>query len=249
HALKIDPDILFSDAEFSALARELGFVQSYGPDGFEGIQARFNYRLYLQGRTEEALLANLSQGARRKVRIAIKNGVEIKVCGKERLDDFVRIMRLTGERDGFSTRPKAYFERFLDALGPRARLYIGFYQGEPVCGAITTHCAGKVCYVYGASDNAHRDVMPNYLMQWEMIRWAVELHAEIYDFQGVSGDLEGSHMAGLYQFKRGFGGQLDELAGEFDLTYRPVKAKLVGAALAANERLRAIRRRLAPKKA
>lgn len=42
-----------SDAEFIRIARDMGFVQSYGPDGFEGIQARFNYRLYLNGRTED----------------------------------------------------------------------------------------------------------------------------------------------------------------------------------------------------
>lgn len=110
-------------------------------------------------------------------------------------------------------RPKAYFERMLEALGEHVRLYMGFYENAPVCGAITTNYAGKCCYVYGASDNVHRDVMPNYLMQWEMIKWAVETGCEVYDFQGVSGNLEeGSHMYGLYQFKRGFNGRLDELA-------------------------------------
>lgn len=50
--------------------KKLGFVHSYGPDGFEGIQARFNYRLYLEGRDEAALLANCSQGVRRNIRKA-----------------------------------------------------------------------------------------------------------------------------------------------------------------------------------
>ena len=66
---------------------------------FETIQARFNYRLYLMGRTEEELLANLTQGTRRKVRIAMRNGVEVRPVGPEYLDEFVRIMRVTGERD------------------------------------------------------------------------------------------------------------------------------------------------------
>ena len=78
----------------------------------------------------------------------------------------------------------------LKALGEHARLYMGFYEGNAVCGAIATNYAGKTCYVYGASDNVYRNVMPNYLMQWEMIRWAVETGCTLYDFQGVSGNLD-----------------------------------------------------------
>ena len=245
HAFKMDPDVLMSDTDFIALAKSMGFVQSYGPDGFEGIQARFNYRLYLEGRSEDEVLMALTQGARRKVRIAMKKGVQVRPVGSEYLDEFVRLMRTTGERDGFNTRPKEYFERMLDALGEHVRLYMGFYQDAPVCGAITTNYAGKCCYVYGASDNLHREVMPNYLMQWEMIRWAIETGCVVYDFQGVSGDLEeGSHMYGLYQFKRGFNGQLDELAGEFDYVYQPLKAKLVDGALAANGALGTVKKKL-----
>ena len=144
----------------------------------------------------------------------------------------MRIMQVTGERDGFNTRPKEYFVRMLDALKGYARLYMGFYQGVPVCGAVTVNYAGKCCYVYGASDNIHREVMPNYLMQWEMIRWAVETGCQVYDFQGISGDFqEGGHMYGLYQFKRGFNGQVDELAGEFNYVYQPFKRKLVDQAV------------------
>lgn len=232
HEFKMDPDVLMSNTDFIALAKSMGFTQNYGPDGFEGIQARFNYRLYLNGRTEEALLANLTQTTRRKVRIAMKNGVEVRPVGQEYLDDFVRIMQVTGERDGFNTRPKEYFERMLSALGENVRLYMGFYENLPVCGAITTNYAGKCCYVYGASDNLHREVMPNYLMQWEMIRWAVETGCQVYDFQGISGNFEeGGHMYGLYQFKRGFNGQVDELAGEFVYAYQPLKQKLVEQAM------------------
>ena len=245
HTFKMDPDVLMSDADFSKIAKSMGFTQSYGPDGFEGIQARFNYRLYLNGRSEEELLANLTQGTRRKVRIAMRSGVEVRPVGPEYLGEFERIMKTTGERDGFNTRPKEYFERMLEALGEHVRLYMGFYGSQPVCGAITTNYAGKVCYVYGASDNVHRDVMPNYLMQWEMIRWAVETKADIYDFQGISGNLEeGSHMYGLYQFKRGFNGQIDELAGEFDYVYQPLKAKMVKRAISLNGTLRGIKKKL-----
>lgn len=246
HLFKMDPDVAAGDEDFLRLAEAMGFTRFYGPDGFETIQARFNYRLYLRGRGREELLAGFTQKTRYNIRVAQKHGVEMKVAGEEALDDFMRIYRTTGERDGFNTRPKEYFARMLSALGEHCRLYMGYYQGEAVCGAIAVNYAGKVCYVYGASDNAHRNVMPNYLMQWEMIQWAVDTGCTVYDFQGISGDLENEqgHMYGLYRFKRGFGGQVDELAGEFDYVYRPVANRLVALGIWANDRLRTLRRKL-----
>lgn len=243
HTFKMDPDVLVEDTEFLAIAQEMGFQRFYGPEGFETIQARFNYRLYLNGRSNEEMLANMTQKTRYNVRLAMKKGVEIRVVGQEYLDDFVRIMQTTGERDGFNVRSKEYFARMLDALGEHVRLYMAFYQDQPISGAITTNFAKKVCYVYGASDNVFREVMPNYLIQWEMIQWAIETGADVYDFQGVSGDLtEGSPMYGLYRFKKGFNGQLDELPGEFDFVYQPLKAKMVDQAMALNGKLRSLKK-------
>ena len=246
YLFKIDPDTSAADTVFTGLAKELGFKAFLGGDGFETIQPRFNYRVYLGGRSEDALFAGFNQQARRNVRIALKNGVEVKICGKEALDAFAAIMQVTGERDGFSVRPKSYFESMMDALGEHCRLYMAYYQGRALAGALTTNYAGKCCYLYGASDNEYRKVMPNYLVQWEMIRWAAATGCEVYDFQGVSGNLEdeSSPLYGLYRFKRGFGGQVDEGPGEFDFVYRPLRARLVGLLIGLNDWLRGLRRRL-----
>lgn len=246
HIFKWDPDLLISDNRFSSIMNEMGFKHITGGTGFETIQARFNYRLYLDGRTEDELFMNLTQKTRYNVRVAKKHNVEIRVVGKEYLDNFMEIMRTTGERDGFAVRPKSYFERFLDSLGEHARLYMAFYNDIPVSGAVTTNYAGKTCYVYGASDNNHRNVMPNYLIQWEMIRWAIETDCSVYDFQGVSGNIddENDPLYGLYRFKKGFNGTLDELIGEFDYEYRPIRAKLVDKAIGLNEYLRKLKRKL-----
>lgn len=245
HSFKMDPDVAFTNENFINIAKKLGFTQSFGPTGFEGIQCRFNYRLYLNGRSEEEVLMALTQKTRYNIRVAEKHGVEIKIVGPEYLDEFMRIMSITGERDGFAIRPKAYFARMLEALGEHARLYMGFYEGKAVCGTITTNYGGKTCYVYGASDNEFRNVMPNYLIQWEMIKWAIETGCTVYDFQGVSGNItdESDHLYGLYRFKRGFNGSLDELAGEFDYIYRPISAKLVKHAIALSAFLHRIKRR------
>ncbi len=64
----------------------------------------------------------------------------------------------------------------------------------------------KTWYLYGASSNEHRNLMPNYLLQWEMIKMAIARHDDIYDFRGVVGNVEKTHpQYGLYRFKQGFG--------------------------------------------
>ncbi|MDP4094849.1 MAG: peptidoglycan bridge formation glycyltransferase FemA/FemB family protein, partial [Bacillota bacterium] len=74
-----------------------------------------------------------------------------------------------------------------------------------------------------ASSNEYRNVMPNYLLQWEMIKWSLESGCEIYDFRGVSGDLDESNpLYGLYKFKKGFNGKFTEFVGEMDYVFKPL---------------------------
>ena len=89
--------------------------------------------------------------------------------------------------------------------------------------------------------------MPNYLLQYRMMLWAAKQGCKLYDMRGISGNFSPqSPLYGLYRFKKGFNGTLDELAGEFDYVYKPVKAKLVDKAIDLNEALRGLKRRLSP---
>lgn len=85
-------------------------------------------------------------------------------------------------------------------------------------GSIYLYYGNKAWYLYGASDNTLRDTMPNFLMQWAMIQDTIDLGCPIYDFRGVSGDLNPDNpLYGLYKFKKGFNGNFVEFIGEFDL--------------------------------
>ena len=66
---------------------------------------------------------------------------------------------------------------------------MAFHEGTPIAGTLAIWFGDKVWYLYGASSNHHRNLMPNYLLQWNMIQWALEKKCRIYDFRGVSGDL------------------------------------------------------------
>ena len=60
--------------------------------------------------------------------------------------------------------------------------------------------------------------MPNFAMQWSMICDSIDLGCDVYDFRGVSGDLNPENpLYGLYKFKKGFNGNFVEFIGEFDI--------------------------------
>ena len=224
YVIKIDPDVLSSNTAFSSMLESFGFRAKEGGKNFEAIQPRYVFRLNVEGKTEEELLANFHQKWRYNIRLAERKGVTVRICGKEMVPAFSDLMLTTGVRDGFVTRKPEYFAAMLDNLGEHARLYMAFDPNDtPIAGTLAIHYGDKVWYLYGASSNEHRNLMPNYLLQWRMIQWAVETNCRIYDFRGVSGDVsEDNPLYGLFRFKQGFGGDFTEFVGEMDLVLSPV---------------------------
>lgn len=228
YLLKTDKDVPADNMKYRQTAEKAGFKFKERTLGFEDFQCRFVFRINLGGRSEEEIFSSFHSKHRYNIRLAAKKGVEIRICNNT--EKFAKIMRVTGKRDDFTVPTAEYFAKILDAFGENARLYMAYYEHEPVAGALAVRYGGKLWYFYGGSLNSHRNVMPNYLLQWEMIKWAIECGCEIYDFRGVSGDLDkSSPLYGLYRFKKGFNGDFIEFMGETDLIIKPCAAKVIAA--------------------
>ncbi len=239
YELKIDKDVPVDNEEYREIALSKGFKFKERTINFEDFQCRYVIRIHINGRTEDEVFSAFHSDHRRKIRIALKNEVEVKIHGSEKADVFYSLMKETCERDGFELRSAEYFAKILDCFGNKARLYLAYYQGEPIAGAISVLWGDKVWYFYGASSNSNRKVMPNYLMQWEMIKWAIEEGCRIYDFRGVAGVIDESNpLFGLYRFKHRFDGDYIEFMGEMDLIIKPTAAKIVAAAQEIMKKLR-----------
>lgn len=222
--LKIDPDIPKANENFGNLLKTRGFISAEKGEGFDGIQPKFVFLLDITP-DEETLLKNMHSKTRYNIRLAERKGVTIKEdCTKADLKEFYRILLETCERDNFLVRPYSYFEELWDYLVEKgyAKLFMAEYEGKYIAGTLVFLFGQKAIYIYGASSNSHRNVMPNYLIQWTMIKWAKANGAKVYDFRGVPGDLtEDNPLYGLYRFKKGFNGDYVEFVGEYDLVYSP----------------------------
>ena len=223
---RMEPDIESSDENFKNVMLDLGYNLRDDAKNFrEEIQPRYVFRLNTKDKTEEELFSGLHSKTRYNVRLAMKKGVQIKEGTREDLKDFHKIMVTTGIRDGFITRPLEYFERMYDSLGPKhMRILMAYYDGKPISGVIVIIYGNKTWYLYGASSNEHRNLMPNYLLQWEMIKIALENKSDVYDLRGVPGVPDNSN--GLYRFKKGFGAEYTEFVGELYVEFKPLRYRL-----------------------
>ena len=244
--LRIEPDILSSDQEFRDVVTNLGYkIKDDAKDFKDEIQPRYVFRLDIKDKTEEEVMAGFKQKWRYNIRLAGRKGVTVKEGTREDLKAFHEIMVETGKRDGFITRPLEYFEKMYDSLGDHMKLLMAYYEGEPISGVIPIFYGNKTWYLYGASSNKHRNLMPNYLLQWEMIKMAIARHDDIYDFRGVSGVVDENHpQYGLYRFKQGFGATFTEFIGEVYMPYKPITYKLYKFAEKTFRTLRQIKRKL-----
>lgn len=217
--LKFDPEFK-NDEEIKKIYMENEFrVQT----GHNVIQPRHNMILDIQDKTEEELLKQFSEKTRYNIKVATKKGVNVRYSrSKEDLKIFYELYKTTTIRDEIGCRPYEYFERMLEAYNEgELRIYIAEHEGDSLSSAIALNYGGKMFYIYGASSNEKRNLMPNYLMQWEMIKWGLENKCNNYDFGGV---FEFTNENGLYKFKSGFCKQegVTEYIGEIDKVYKPL---------------------------
>lgn len=178
---------------------------------------------------EEELLARMKPKTRYNIRLAERKGVRVRQ-GTQR--DFPLLYRLYAEtslRDGFVIRQEEYYrtvwEKFLapDGKGPDGLHdpgglpLIAEVADRPVAALFLFWFAGKAYYLYGMSSTAHRDKMPNHLLQWEAIRLARAIGCQVYDLWGAPDVFqESDRLWGVFRFKEGFGGQVVRTLGAWD---------------------------------
>jgi lipid II:glycine glycyltransferase (peptidoglycan interpeptide bridge formation enzyme) len=179
---------------------------------------------------EATLLAHMKEKWRYNLRLAERKGVKVREARtREDVHAWYALMQTTSERDHFGIHTLDYYLRAWHTFAPRrqARLFLAEYGGQVLAGIFVALFARQGIYLFGASGDEHRNLMPNYLLQWEAIRWAKQQGATRYDFGGIAAtDNENDPLAGIYRFKRGWGGKVVRFVGCYEHIYRPVAMKL-----------------------
>ncbi len=217
---KVEPDWLRDDPR-NALLSEAG-----GRPSAETIQPPATIRLDL-AQSPEAILAAMKPKWRYNIRLAEKKGVTVREGTAADLPAFLQLSQLTAERDKFGIHSAEYYQCVFDILTARdmARLLVAEYEGQSLAMIFVTLFGREAIYLYGASGNEHRNVMPNHALHWAAIKLAQARGCKQYDLWGVPANAgQGDeHLPGsLYQFKQGFGGSIIHYSGAWDWILSPV---------------------------
>ena len=196
-------------------------------------------------KSEDELLSAMRSKWRYNIRLAQKKGVVVRAYrartdkadnpsldsdASRALDIFYELYKTTASRDGIAIHAKKYYED-LFALSaahkdaPLITVYIASHEGENLASIITLFSKSEAVYLYGASSNAKRNLMPAYLLQWTAICDAKSYGSAVYDFYGMPPSDDKNHpMYGLYLFKTGFGGRIVHRPGSLDFPLSPLYA-------------------------
>ena len=192
---------------------------------------------------EDEILARMHSKWRYNIRLSEKKGVTIhRYLGNdddlsEKIDKFYELTKETNARDGNSSHAKAYYEDLIRSSAteiengndvPLVSLYIAEHEGEEIAAIMTLFSHDEAIYLYGASSNHKRNLMPNHLLQWTAIKDAKAYGGKFYDMYGMppEGEDENHPMHGLYMFKTNFGGKIIHRPGSYDVRLKALAYSL-----------------------
>jgi len=174
---------------------------------------------------EDAMLSQLKPKHRYNLRLALRKGVEVEAG-----DDAHELHRQsvqTGVRQGISVPALAAYQRRLRWLA-WCRIYVARFEGEALGAIMVARFAGRAYYLFGGSSVSRRELMPSYALQWRAMLDARAAGCVDYDLWGSPPGPDPDHRwAGLWQFKSGFGGQLVNYCGAWEMTLDASAARLL----------------------
>ncbi|OGH19578.1 MAG: hypothetical protein A3D74_01845 [Candidatus Levybacteria bacterium RIFCSPHIGHO2_02_FULL_37_13] len=102
------------------------------------------------------------------------------------------------------------------------------YQDKTLVAWILFVYKDTLYYPYGASSSQHRETMASNLMMWEAIKFGKKLGLKRFDMWGALGKNPDPKdpWYGFHRFKQGYGPELVEFIGSYDLVINPILYQL-----------------------
>ncbi|MDI6731289.1 MAG: peptidoglycan bridge formation glycyltransferase FemA/FemB family protein [Candidatus Margulisbacteria bacterium] len=219
-SLKIDPPVDNDNREILDLLYKLGFEKSA-----KQVQPRATILLDISPPLEH-ILKGFEEKTRYNVRLAEKKGVVVREDKSEAgIAEFYQLYLETAKRDNFIIHPLRYYQKIREIMLEKGlgTNFIAYLDNKPIA-AVIIFCFGtQIWYMYGASASETRNVMPNHLLHWDVIRWAKSQGYKTYDLWGIPvNPKEGHPLWGVYRFKKGFKGKAVKYIGAYDFPYSPL---------------------------
>jgi peptidoglycan pentaglycine glycine transferase (the first glycine) len=246
--LKIEPDWPHSPELVAAL----------GAHGFcvgSNVQPRSTIVVDLSA-PSDVLFSRLTRQARYNVRLAQRHGLRCEEGSAADLPEFYSLLEETARRAHFYVHPAGYYSELWRRFAERdaAHLLLVRSDAKALAATLFLVTGGTAYQLYSGSAAEGRRHKPNDLLQWGALLRAGELGCRAYDLWGIpdevvadgpesyqpdfAGRTVARTFAGVYLFKRNFGGVATRTVGAFDYAYSPARYRLWRALLPTIGRVR-----------
>ncbi len=143
--------------------------------------------------TGDAQWTALDNKVRNLVRKAEKSALTSESGGSELLDAFYAVFSVNMRDLGTPVYPKRFFAAVLAASGAAARLHVVRHVGQPVAASLTIAHTDRIEVPWASSLRTARQMNPNMLLYWHMLKEAIASGARVFDF-GRSTPGEGTYL-------------------------------------------------------
>jgi len=227
--VKFEPNEKISTAterDIASLEKNFGWVKG------KSLFTKYTFQLDI-GKSEDELLAGMHQKTRYNLRLAEKRGVQIIEDNTEAgFEEYWKLMEETTKRQGFFAHGKEYHHKMWQTMteSGMGHLFKAVYEGKALTTWMVFIQNEVIYYPYGASSNENREVMASNLMMWEVIRYGKKQGCTLFDMWGSLGPVPDVHDSwyGFHKFKQGYGAELIEFLGSYDLLIKPLLYKVYG---------------------
>lgn len=177
-------------------------------------QVKWIYSLDLAEFEPEKAVKRLRSGHKWSIRYATERyGVKIRELGYDELVKFKKLVEEAGEKHMFEDPKLSYYQEMFLAFGEKMKFLVAERENEILAGAMFVFYGDEVTYLFSGMRGELKKYGGAHLLQWQMIQKAKKQGFKKYNFYGTRPEVGN----GVYEFKRGFRGEVEEMLGTFVL--------------------------------
>ena len=180
---------------------------------------------------EQDILAGMHPKTRYNVRVAEKHKVKVVEDNSQKsFEQYLKLVMETTSRQKFYAHTPSYHRNMFEILPKKVNpnslsyhLLNATYDSKTVTSWVVFVFKDTIYYPYGASSREYREVMANNLICWEAIKFGKKLGLKYFDMWGALGPTPAKNdpWYGFHRFKEGYGAELVEFVGSYDLVIKP----------------------------
>lgn len=206
----VEPESLGFDEE---LLRKNGFIKS-------NTTLTHTLTIYIDlQKSEDYILASFSENARRNIKKAQNNNLEIKkvflkdVKNDKDFKNFYDLFFNLRKIKKFYAPGYGEFSKKMQAFKNSSVILFAYHRGKPIAAVWLGLLKDTAVYMNTGITKTGYDLLANYLLVWEVIKLAKNLKLKIFDFEGLFDPRfpkERKSWKNFSEFKRRFHGTLVE---------------------------------------